>query len=172
MAKPKIVHCRYPKCKMIHETTELNKEDAVQGGSKNNYYHPDCYHILQTVNQIRDLFCKEVNTMMTGPQIGQLVSIVNNMIFSKKIDVDYIKFALEYVIKHKPGVLKYPGGMTYIVQDRDIMNAWNKEQDRKVRAEIKQKTIAVNDGFPLEFENDSSFTYKPQKARSFADILQ
>jgi len=47
---PKMVHCRYPKCMKLHESTELSKDDAVQGG-KNSYYHPDCYHMMQTVNK-------------------------------------------------------------------------------------------------------------------------
>ena len=135
----KMVHCRYPKCNKLHESTELKKSEAVQGGSARNYYHPDCYHIMQTVNKIRDLFYKEINPMMTGQQIGQLVSIVNNMVFSKNIDVDYIAFALDYFIRYKPGALKYPGGISYIVQDRDVASAWEKEKERKIRDDIKKE---------------------------------
>ena len=135
-SQPKLVHCRYPKCKFLHETTELKKDDAVKSGSS-SYYHPDCYHTMQTVNKIKDIFYKEVNSTLTGKQIGQLVSIVNNMIFSKHIDVDYILFGVEYFIKNKPGALKYPGGVAYVVNDKDVTAAWEKEQDRKIRAEIK-----------------------------------
>lgn len=150
--KIKIVHCRYPKCSMLHESTELNKNEAVQGGSKNSYYHPDCYHTLKTVNEIRDLFCKEVDPAITGKQISQLVSIVNNMIFSKNVDVDMILFALKYFIRNKPGKLRYPGGIAYIVQDKDVVWAWNKEKERKVKEEIKSKaeSVLVNDEFVLD----------------------
>ena len=64
---PKMVHCRYPKCMKLHESTELSKDDAVQGG-KNSYYHPDCYHMMQTVNKIRDTFIKEIDPTLTGKQ--------------------------------------------------------------------------------------------------------
>lgn len=173
-AKPIIVNCRYPKCKCLHESTELLKDDAVQGGKQKYYYHPDCYHIMQTVNEIKNLFYKEINPAMTAQQIGQLVSIANNMIFSKGIDADLILFALRYFIKNKPGKLKYPGGIAYIVQDRDVVNAWKKENERKVREEIKAKraeTITIEDEFPLDFQNNT-FAYTPQKMRSFEDILR
>lgn len=184
MAKKKeeLVHCRYPKCCKLHESTELKKDDAVQGGSR-SYYHPDCYHIMQTINQIKDIFYVQVNPMMTGAQIGQLVSIANNMVFEKKIDVDLIKFAIEYFIRYKPGKLKYPGGISYIVQNRDVLSAWEREKERKIRTELKiemekkiEKLEGDNSAKDLgEVDSweipDSSFVYKPQKAKSFADIL-
>ena len=170
----KLVHCRYPKCSKLHETTELKKEDAVQGGKGNYYYHPDCYNTLQTINKIRDLFIKEINPMMTGQQIGMLVSTVNNMVFSKKIAVDYILFALEYFVKYKPGKLHQPFGMHYIVQDKDVIASWKKEQGRKIRAEVKTQlknnTHEDNEEIGLDL-SDADFTYKPSKPRSFADIL-
>ena len=170
--KEKMVHCRYPKCSKLHETTELREADAVKGGSR-SYYHPDCYHVMQTINQIKETFYREINPTLTGKQIGQLVSIANNMVFSKGIDVDLILFAIKYFVKYKQGKLKYPGGIAYIVQDRDVVSAWEKEKQMRINEEIRkqQKTIVVNDEFKLDLP-ESSFEYKPQKARSFADILR
>lgn len=139
MAKEKVVHCRYTKCSKLHDSTELKKEDAIQGGNGKYYYHPDCYHTLQTVLKTRDLFIKEVNPIMTGQQIGILVSTINNMIFNKGIDADYILFALQYFVRYKPGKLRQPYGMHYIVQDKDVVAAWKKEQERKARNEIKKQ---------------------------------
>lgn len=169
-----IVHCRYPKCTKLHETTELKKEDAIQTKSK-SYYHPDCFHTMQTVNEIRDLFCREIDPFLTGKQVGMLVSIINNMIFSKKIDVNYIKFALQYFIQNKPGALKYPGGLAYIVQDRDVVSAWNKEKQSKLREEIREqkKTVMVDDGLDefLLDQMDKPFDFKVKKTKGFGDIL-
>ena len=95
------------------------------------------------------------------------------MVFSKGIDVDLILFAIKYFVKYKQGKLKYPGGIAYIVQDRDVVSAWEKEKQMRINEEIRkqQKTIVVNDEFKLDLP-ESSFEYKPQKARSFADILR
>ena len=181
MAKTNInmVHCRYPKCSKLHETTELKREDAIEGGSKGTYYHPDCYHIMQTVNQIKNIYYHEVNPTSTGKQIGQLVSITNNMVFDKKIDVDLILFAVKYFVKYKPGKLRYPGGIAYIIQDKDVVSAWEKEKRQKLKEEIK---AAVNQSdkdlqsvedfsFLTEPVEDNKSTYKPSNKSRFSNVL-
>lgn len=169
--KEKMVHCRYPKCSKLHETTELREADAVKGGSR-SYYHPDCYHVMQTINQIKETFYREVNPTLTGKQIGQLVSIANNMVFSKGIDVDLILFAIKYFVKYKQGKLKYPGGIAYIVQDRDVISAWESEKQKKIRAEIReqQKNLGVNDDFVLDLP-ESKTVYRQQNKSKFSSVL-
>lgn len=173
MAKQKIkmVQCRYPKCMKLHETTELPVDEAVKGGSR-SYYHPDCYHTMQTVNEIKDLFYRNIDSTITGKQIGQLVSIVNNMIFSKGIDVDYIKFALQFFINNKPGKLRYPGGIAYIVQDKDVISAWDMEKQRRIRAEIKeqQKSVVINDDFILDLPDHTEIKQTNKKSK-FSSVL-
>lgn len=172
----KVVHCRYPKCTKLHETTELSIDDAIKGGSKNSYYHPDCWHTMQTVNKIRDTFVKEINPVMTGKQIGILVSTVNNLIFSKNVDVDLILFALEYFIKYKPGKLHQPFGLHYIVQDRDVEAAWKKERERRIRAEmqsaVEQLGEMLSDDSEVDFGiPDNKLVYKPQNKSKFSNVL-
>ena len=175
--KEKMVHCRYPKCSKLHDTTELKESEAVKGGSR-SYYHPDCYHIMQTINQIKDVFHRNINSAMTGQQIVQLVSIANNMVFSKGIEVDLILFALNYFIKYKPGKLKYPGGIAYIVQDKDVISAWEKEKQRKIREEIReqQKTIKIDDELQFDLpdlsgSSDNTTVYKPKNKSKFSSVL-
>ena len=169
--KEKMVHCRYTKCSKLHETTELREADAVKGGSR-SYYHPDCYHIMQTINQIKDTFYREVNPTLTGKQIGQLVSIANNMVFSKGIDVDLILFAIKYFVKYKQGKLKYPGGIAYIVQNKDVISAWENEKQKKIKAEIReqQKNLGVNDDFVLDLP-ESKTAYRQQNKSKFSSVL-
>lgn len=169
--KVKTVRCRYPKCSKLHESTELLKNDAItMGGSR--YYHPDCYHIMQTVNQIRDTFIKNINPTMTGKQIGMLVSTINSIVFDKKVDIDFLKFALEYFIQYKPGKLNYAPGLHYIIQDKDVINAWKKYSEQKIRKEFKELAGDNDNKKPIdELDLDNSFIYKPQNTRSFADIL-
>lgn len=179
MAKATMIRCRYPKCSKLHESVELQKEDAVKGGN-GFYYHPDCYHTMQTINKIRDTFITKVDPTLTGKQIGQLVSIVNNMVFGKNIDVDMILFSLQYFIKYKPGKLHYPGGIAYIVQDRDVISAWEKEKERRIKEELKQQMQAavnqlgemLNSEIELDFgTEDSKFVYKPQNKSRFSNVL-
>lgn len=173
--KVKMVQCRYPKCMKLHESTELPKDEAVQGGKQKYYYHPDCYHIMQTINQIKDQFYREINPNMTGKQIGQLVSIVNNIVFTKGNDVDFVKFALDYFIKYKPGALKYPGGMAYIVQDRDVLSAWEKLQAQKIREELRKEMDKINNddkGEIIGFDSSNKkIEYKDNRKNKFSNVL-
>ena len=168
--QPKMVKCRYTKCNKLHESQELNREDAVQGG-KGSYYHPDCYHMMQTVNQIRDLFCKEINPLMTGQQIGLLVTTINNLVFGKNIDVDYVFFALQWFIKNKPGKLQHPFGLHYVIQNKEIAEAWKKVQESKFRNEIKgiQSSPVVNDEF--HFDLPETTTYRHSNKSKFGNVI-
>lgn len=168
--QPKMVKCRYAKCNKLHESQELNREDAVQGG-KGSYYHPDCYHMMQTINKIRDLFCKEINPLMTGQQIGLLVTTINNLVFGKNIDVDYVFFALQWFIKNKPGKLQHPFGLHYIIQNKDALNAWNKKKETEIKAELKQQlTNQPEESFTNIFESD--FTFVPPEEDGFMSIFK
>lgn len=128
---------------------------------------------MQTVNKIRDLFLEKIDPTLTKSQIGMLVSTIHNIIFEKKVDVDYLEFAIKYFIHNKPGALKHPAGLHYIIQDRDASAAWERLRKQKIREEIKEqrKNILITDEFILD-SPESSFTFKPQKPRSFEDILR
>lgn len=167
-AKPKMVHCRYPKCFNLHESREIKKEEAIKGGKGSSYYHPDCYHVMRTIMDIKDMFKKEIDPTLMGKQLGQVVSIANAIVFTKHVNVDYLYFALQYYITHKPGALKYPPGLHYIIQDKDVKSAWRQRQEQQIKNEIKMEADVV-DEFDLQL--DHSFAYVPKKRPSFADIL-
>lgn len=173
--KPDVVHCKYKHCEKLHDTTALLKNDAVKGG-RNSYYHPDCYHTMKTVNKIRDLFVEKINPLLTKPQIGILVSTIHNIIFAKKVDVDFLLFAIEYFINNKPGKLKQPYGLHYIVQDKDVNTAWDSERKRRLKAEMQaalnQLGEILDDEVELDFGTpDSKFIYKPNNKSKFSNVL-
>lgn len=176
MAQKQLVHCRYTKCDKLHESKELNKEDAIKGG-QNSYYHPDCYHMMTTINRIRDRFINEINPLVTGPQIGTLVATINNIVFSKGVDVDCLEFLLDYFIKYKPGALHVPQGLHYIIQDRRAMEAWKKEQNRRIQAEMRAKleeynNINTNDVGEIGGWQIPTFSnYKANNKSRFSNVL-
>ena len=175
--KKNLVHCRYPKCKYLHDSTNLLKSDAVQGGDKLFYYHPDCYHTMQSITKIRDLFVQHINPLMTSKQIATLVSTINNIVFNKGVDVDFLLFTVEYFINNKPGALKHPYGLHYIIQDKDVAAAWKKKQDKQIRQRMKEeiekqaKKQAESVGDELNLDNNTGFVYKPNNKSKFTSIL-
>jgi hypothetical protein len=164
-----IVKCRFSKCLKIHDTNELRREDAVSTGKNGSYfYHPDCYHLSQTISKIRDVYFEQVNPLMTNTQIKTLVNVINKIVFDKKVDADYLLFALETYIKYKKKDLNVPG-LYYIIQDKDIKKAWEKKQEREIRERLKEELQNEKDYEMLDLS--TSDKYNPQKQRSFADIL-
>lgn len=167
----KIVHCRYSKCNKLHESTELKKEDAIQGGNSSKYYyHPDCYHTMSTVNEIRDTFIREINPLITKQQVGMLVGIINDIVFNKHFDVDELKFILNYFIKNKKGALKYPAGLHYAIQDKDAISAWKKIQDKKIAHKVSEY-ISSNDEFVLNLP-EHNIVNNINKKTKFSSILK
>lgn len=166
-----IVKCRYSKCEKLHDVKELPKDQAVVSGG-NFYYHPDCYKVKTTIEQIRDIFYQNINPMMTGQQIGILVKTINNIVFDKGCDAEYLKFALEYFIAKKPGSLHQPYGLHYIIQDKTVKSEWDKRMKEKLKVDIKSKaeSLKVENTPDMDFQKPS-FTYKAQKSGGFADIL-
>jgi len=177
--QPVYVSCRYPKCTQLHDSNKVLKSEAFNNG-KGRYYHEDCYHTMQTVNQIKDMFCKYINTTLTAKEIGTLVSTINHIIFAKHVDVDYLKFAVEYFIKYKPGKLNYPAGLHYIINDSDVKEAWDRRRESEIRAEIKvemdkqMKAIAesVENNFDLDLSiPEKKSIYKNNSRQRFSRIL-
>lgn len=175
--KPQIVHCRYTKCCNLHDSNELLKDDAYCGGN-GKYYHHDCYYMLQTTNKIRDLFLKEINPLLTSAQIGQLVSIIQNIVYKKGVNIDMVLFALEYMIKNKPGALKFPAGLYYVIQNKDINDAWIKVQESKKIQELKdimKKEINKNDvgeigEWTIE-DTATSSSFRPKNNSRFSRVI-
>lgn len=154
MAKNKTVKCRYKYC--LHDTTEMNKEDAVLVGKA--YYHEDCLRESENKKKVVELFHDHVNTNVV---YAQLQAVIHNIIHTKKVDSEFLVFALQYYINHRIP-LNYPQGLYYVVQNKDAKAAWEK---LKVK-EQKQEFV-----FDMDSAEETSFTYKPIKTKGFGDIL-
>ena len=157
MAKNNTVICRYAKCK--HNSKELPKEEAVKIGAA--YYHKDCAKIKEDVETVVMLFINNVNPNTIVPQLRK---VVNNIIFDKGIDSDFLVFALRYYIDNKY-TLNYPGGLYYVIQNKTVLNAYA-SKIKKEQAIALQKANVQHIEEPKE-----QFTYTPTRQRSFTDIL-
>lgn len=152
----KIVKCRYAYCSRFHESTELPIEEAVQSG-KTTYYHADCYKESQSIRNTIDLFQKHINKNVV---FAILKKTINNIVYERGIDAEYLEFGLRYYIKNKIP-LNYPGGLYYVIQNKDIEKEWNK-------LKIKQ----AKPSFEIKDENNSrEYDYKPTQENDISSIL-
>ena len=151
--KSETVICRYKNC--LHEDKEIKREEAVRSG--NMYYHADCFKTKEEIKQVIDLFTKHINP---NPVYGQLQGTIKNIVFTKNLGSELLLFGLQYYINHKLP-LHYPQGLHYVVQNKDVIDAYNKFKLKDVK-----KTTEITES------NDMAFVHVPVKNRGFADILR
>lgn len=151
-----MVTCRYSHC--LHGDNKiLPKSEAHANG--NAYYHQDCWECSRIILDIRNTFYEKVNNNVV---VSQLMRTINNIIFDKGNDPKYVKFALDYAISHKDKIkLQYPGGLYYVIINKEIMDAWDK----------LNKPTVDRDSFIIEDDSQDSFLFIPKPMNNFADVL-
>lgn len=121
--------CKYAHCK--HESKDIPKGEEVKNGS--GYWHKDCLKESLEIREIVSVFQQEINPNVV---VAQLRRTINDIVFSKGYGADFLLFGLKYFVSHKI-TLNYPAGLYYVLQNRDVQNEWNKKQENKIKAEIK-----------------------------------
>lgn len=132
MVETKIYKCGFRHCQ--HESCEVSQDEAVK--IKNRYYHEDCAKIYSNIEEIKTLYYEKISNTVVIPH---LMSVINNIIFKKKVDSDFFLFAVKYAINTKRKI-NYPQGLHYVIDDYRIKDAWKKKQVQyisKVKFEAK-----------------------------------
>ena len=136
MAKTKYYKCGFRHCQ--HESCEVSQDEAVRVGTR--YYHEDCAQIYKNIEEIKQLYYTKISNTVVMPQ---LISVVNNIIFKKHVDSNYLLFALKYAVNTKRKI-NYPQGLHYLIDDYRIKEAWNKQQINAVKqAKFEAKPTAM-----------------------------
>ena len=145
--------CKYSHC--LHNNREIEKEKAVRVG--NAYYHSDCFKTKEDIKEVVNLFKTHINP---NPVYAQLQSVIKNIIFVKGIQSDFLLFGLRYYIEHKIP-LNYPQGLYYVIQNKDVANAYNKAKTKEIK-----KSVEITE------QAETQFKFVPTKNKGFADIIK
>ena len=145
--------CKYSHC--LHNNREIEKEKAVRVG--NAYYHSDCLKTKEDIKEIVNLFKTYINP---NPVYAQLQSVIKNIVFVKKVQSDFLLFGLRYYIEHKIP-LNYPQGLYYVIQNKDVANAYNKTKTKEIK-----KSVEITE------QTETQFKFVPTKNKGFADIIK
>ncbi len=151
--------CGYKQCKFGNE---VDKEIAVKKG--NRYYHKECLQEAENKNEIRKLFLEHINE---NEVVAGLNRIINNIIDVKNVPSDFLLYALKYVIRNKLP-LNYAGGLYYIINNKKIIEEYNKEKAKLVANKIKQEI--TKSGIHEIKENTENLESKIKKPK-FMQIL-
>lgn len=145
--------CKYSHC--LHDNREIEKRKAIRVG--NSYYHSDCFKTKEDIKEIVNLFKAHINA---NPVYAQLQSVINNIIFVKKVQSDFLLFGLRYYIEHKIP-LNYPQGLYYVIQNKDVTNAYNKVKTKEIK-----KSVEITE------QAETQFKFVPTKNKGFSDIIK
>ena len=145
--------CKYSHC--LHDNREIEKRMAIRVG--NSYYHSDCFKTKEDIKEIVNLFKAHINA---NPVYAQLQSVINNIIFVKKVQSDFLLFGLRYYIEHKIP-LNYPQGLYYVIQNKDVTNAYNKTKAKEIK-----KSVEITE------QTETEFKFVPTKNKGFSDIIK
>lgn len=155
----KLVKCRYSHC--LHSSKELPVEDAVKVG--NYYMHQDCAAISKNIIEIRDYYYENVSNTVV---MKTLMATINNIVFQKKVDAEYLLFAVKYAVKNRIP-LRSPYGLHYLIDNARIKDAWEKNRKDKLSQLMKE---ACN-GICVE-QTETNFKYAGGSKKGFGSIFK
>lgn len=114
--------CGYKHCK-IHD--KIPASEAVIVG--NRRYHKQCASNREKMSEMKDLYIDNIDKNVA---IVELVSVLNQIIFTKNVNIDYMLFAMKNITKRKLKI-KSPYTLHYIANNKQIQNLWIKENNKK-----------------------------------------
>lgn len=145
MAKAKVYKCGFCHCQ--HESCEISQDEAVK--IRNRYFHKDCAETYNNIEEIKRLYYEKISNTVVMPQ---LIRVVNDIIFKKHVDSNYLLFALKYAINTRR-TINYPLGLHYLIDDYRIKNAWKKQQlssIKQVKFEAKPSVLPTFKAVPTK----------------------
>lgn len=154
----KTYKCAFKHCN--HDDENVPQNEAVKIG--NRYMHEDCAKISENITKIRDIYYEKVSNTVV---VKQLVSVINSLVFTKKIDSEYLLFALNYAIANKTPI-KSPYGLHYLVDNNRIKDAWKKKQSSLIKKQIDNEEIVC------EEPKQTSFNFTVEKNTGFGGIFK
>ena len=155
--------CRWTHCK---HGGEVDKDDAVKVGSA--YYHKDCYAEKEAIQNIINLYHEKVDPR---PIESYLRGTVNSLIYKDKYSAEFLLYAFRYCL-NSGWTFNHPAGLRHAVKNVNAKKAWDKEQEKKVQAALKekQKTVLVNNEFVLDLPTGGS-SYVNNSRSKFESVL-
>lgn len=114
--------CGYKHCLI---NTKIPASEAITIG--NRKYHKECAFIKEKINEMRDLYIDNIDKNVS---IVELVSVLNRIIFTKNVDIDYMVFAMNNVVRRKLRI-KSPYTLYYIADNKQIKAIFEKENKQK-----------------------------------------
>lgn len=159
MGKSKTVKCRWTHCR--HESRDIPREEAVLGDN-GYYYHKDCLEEKKKINEIVDFWGENIDPLVN---YGQLRNIINNLIYKKNVEPDYILYTVK--LGYSEHWLHYPQGLYRSLDNFKRHEDWKKSVEKQSTTE----DVEIKADNPYEKKSSTTFTYEANKKRGFSQML-
>ena len=116
--------CKYGHC--IHPEEKIPASEVVMVGK--NRYHKDCAETREKVEIAKRIYFDHIDDKA---DYVQTLAVLNNLIFDKKLGVDYIIFVLKYLVAFG-GKVKSPYVLHHVAEKNKIVQEkWADERKRR-----------------------------------------
>lgn len=115
--------CHYRHC--LHPGEPIPQGKAVLIGAYR--YHEDCAVMHGTIERIKRILFNNVNSNL---DYVQTTGVINNLIFRRKYQAEYVEFMAKYLALHHAKI-NTPYSLHYAVKNKIIINLYSSPKDRK-----------------------------------------
>ena len=111
--------CAYKHC--LHHGERVKSSESVVISKK--HYHWDCASIKQEIEEIRNAYYEKIDKDVSFPV---LTKVLNDLIFKYELEVEFVKFAVNYYADYKVKV-KSPFTLLYLRKNDYMREKWKKK---------------------------------------------
>jgi hypothetical protein len=119
----KLYVCGYNHC--LHKGDKVTEQDSVIVGKRR--FHIDCAEVKGYIDTLKDMYFDHIDEKANYVEV---LSVINNIVFTKGVDPRFMIFALQYIINVKAR-LKSPYSLHYLPNNQRIVKLWQKENGVK-----------------------------------------
>ena len=150
------VCCTYKHCRC--ESRDIPLTEAIKICKA--VYHEVCLNEWNHIKEIKKVYYENISKTVVQSVLGR---VINDIIYGKNIDAEYLLFALNYALSHNYKI-NSPYGLHYIIDDYKIKNQWKLDKNRKILNQNKNIEIIKTE--------DTPFSFNPTKQKGFNDIIK
>ena len=127
---PKEYVCGFKYCS--HENKKVPETEAVKSGTR--HFHEDCLRIRDNMEAVKRIYYEKISSTVV---MSQLVKVIQTIVIQKKVDSEYLLFAIKFVVAQKIPI-RSPYGLHYIIDHADVKKAWNAKKANDERKKIAE----------------------------------
>lgn len=115
--------CAYKHC--LHHGEKVKSSESVIVGKK--HYHWDCAATKQEIEEIRSTYYEKIDNDVNFPALSK---VLNDLVFKYGLEIDYIKFAVNYYADYKIKI-KSPFTLLYLRKNDYMRKKWEHSKENR-----------------------------------------